>query len=161
MCLTNTPFSEENKEEFRKHMTKVHSATCSLDKLADMCFKVEEKLKLEEWGFDDIIKEETERRESEEKRRAESGGLIGMFRKKLKATESELHNDEDEDDITMKCLICQGMWTGISQKEFKEHLRKRHKVIFVTRAMPILIQKFKLQMISSQTVRTFRNVTTF
>ena len=56
MCLERVP-----KSKFEKHMTKCHAATCSKDKLAEMCREAEEKKATEGINFDEIIEEEKAR----------------------------------------------------------------------------------------------------
>ena len=126
MCLKLTPFnSNEAKNKFKKHMTKAHSATCPMETLAEMCAEAEEKEEREGLNINDIIEEERERQEAAMKKRAESGGLMGMFRRKQEVTEPEIH-----DIIPLECFLCQGAWTGTNRKDLEKHLEKDHKVIF-------------------------------
>ena len=62
MCLQLTPLnSNEVKNKLKKHMTKAHSATCAMEKLAEMCAEAEEKEEREGLNLNDIIEEEGER----------------------------------------------------------------------------------------------------
>ena len=126
MCLELTPFnSNEVKNKFKKHMTKAHSATCPMEKLAEMCAEAEEKEEREGLNLNDIIEEERERQEAALKKRAESGGLMGMFRRKQEVTEPEI-----QVIIPLECFLCQGAWTGTNKEDLEKHLENDHKVIF-------------------------------
>ena len=50
-----------NKTKLQKHFTKTHNATCSKDKLEDMCREAEENQATEALNFDEIIEEEKAR----------------------------------------------------------------------------------------------------
>ena len=126
MCLELIPFnSDETINKFQEHMTQAHSATCSMKKLAEMCAEAEEKEEREGLNLNDIIEEERERQEAAMKKRAESGGLMGMFRRKQEVTEREI-----QDTIPLECFLCQGAWTGKNKEELEKHLENDHKVIF-------------------------------
>ena len=126
MCLQLTPLnSNEVKNKFKKHMTKAHSATCAMEKLAEMCAEAEEKEEREGLNLNDIIEEERERQEAAMKKRAESGGLMGIFRRKQEVTQPEI-----QDIIHLECFLCQGGWTGTNKKDFEKHLEIYHKAIF-------------------------------
>ena len=56
MCLMRVP-----KAKFEKHMSKFHAATCSKDKLGEMCREAEENQATEALNFDEIIEEEKAR----------------------------------------------------------------------------------------------------
>ena len=88
MCLEYIPCSNGDKEKINEHIITVHCAECHVEKLAEMCGEAEEREEREGWSLDDIIEEERERREAAEKRRAESGGLMGMLRRLLGKTDS-------------------------------------------------------------------------
>ena len=53
MCL-----KRETNIKFEKHMTKFHAATCSKNKLDEMCREAEEMQATEALNFDEIIEEE-------------------------------------------------------------------------------------------------------
>ena len=120
-------YDKKNHEKLKKHMTEVHSASCPMETLAEMCTEAEEKEEREGWSLDDIIMEEWDRREAEEKRRAESSGLINWLRRRQRVTKPELGNEETP---SIKCFLCQGQWTGTSKEELATHLEEDHKVLF-------------------------------
>ena len=105
--------------KFENHMTKVHAATCSKDKLDEMCRVEEEKLAKELLNFDEIIQEEKDRQETLKKRM--EWGMC--WRKQNK--EQGSHNT-----ISLKCFLCQGNWNGTKKEELRKHLEKDHKVVF-------------------------------
>ena len=74
MCLEYIPCSGGDTEKIKEHITTVHCAECNVEKLTEMCGEAEEREEKEGCSFE----EEKERREAAEKRRAESGGLMGM-----------------------------------------------------------------------------------
>ena len=118
MCL-----KRETNLKYEKHMTKFHSATCHMARLDEMCREAEAEQVTEGLNFDDIIEEETLR-----KKRMETGGLMGMFRRRQeRVTEPE---QGTQDTISLKCFLCQGKWTGNSKEDLTEHLEKAHKVVF-------------------------------
>ena len=119
MCVCRTEVSS-----FQKHMTKAHFTTCAKEKLAEMCTEAEQREEREGLNLNDIIEEERER---QEKRKAKSEGLLGMFRRKQEITEPEL---EIQDTIPLECFLCQGAWTGATKDDLGRHLEKDHKVIF-------------------------------
>ena len=98
-----------------------------METLAAMCTEEEEKEEREGWSLDDIIMEEWDRRDAEEKTRAESSGLINWLRRRQKVTEPKLGNEETP---SIKCFLCQGQWTGTSKEELATHLEEDHKVLF-------------------------------
>ena len=109
MCLESVPYSKEAKDEFQKHMTTVHFSDCPIEHLFSMCQEIEERQGREGFGFDDIIKEEKERREPENKRKVL----------------------EIRDTVSgIKCFLCKEKWSTISKHEFKKHLERYHRVIF-------------------------------
>ena len=114
--------------KLEKHMTKFHAATCPMARLDEMCREAEEEQATEGLNFDEIIEEEKERQETLRKKRMETGGLMGMFRRRQeRVTEPE---QGTQDTISLKCFLCQGKWTGNSKEELTEHLEKAHKVVF-------------------------------
>ena len=125
MCLQRTANSENDK--FKKHMTKIHSATCSMENLTQLCKDEEERLEREGWSVDDIIMEEAERREAEKKT---SGGQ--------EVTQPELGTQ----DIILTCFLCQGAWTGDNKDDLQRHLEKDHKAIFkISELMELSVNK--------------------
>ena len=123
MCLKREP-----NLKYEKHMTKFHSATCPMARLDEMCREAEAEQATEGLNFDDIIEEERKRQETLRKKRMETGGLTGMFRRRQDwVTEPE---QGTQDIISLKCFLCQGKWTGNSKEELTEHLEKGHKVVF-------------------------------
>ena len=133
MCLELTPFiSNEVKNKFKKHMTKAHSATCPLEKLAEMCAEAEKKEEREGLNLNDIIEEERERREAAEKRRAESGGLMGMLRRKLRKNvcpESDASSNADPENLQSDCFLCKEKYY-LNSNVYNKHLGERHLMIF-------------------------------
>ena len=122
-------YDKKNHEKLKKHMTEVHSASCPMETLAAMCTEAEEKEEREGWSLDDIIMEEWDRRQAEEKRRAESIGLINWLQRRQKVTDPKL-GVGDEETPSIKCFLCQGQRTGISKEELATHLEEEHKVLF-------------------------------
>ena len=126
MCLERTATNSE-KNKFKKHMTKIHSATCSMENLTQLCKDEEERLEREGWSVDDIILEEAERREAEKKA---SGGQ--------EVTQTELGTQ----DIILTCFLCQGAWTGDNKDDLQRHLEKDHKAIFkISELMELSVNK--------------------
>ena len=114
--------------KYEKHMTKFHAATCPMARLDEMCREAEAEQVTEGLNFDDVIEEERARQETLRKKRMETGGLMGMFRRRQeRVTEPE---QGTQDTISLKCFLCQGNWTGNSKEELIEHLEKGHKVVF-------------------------------
>ena len=108
-------------------MTKIHSATCSMENLTQLCKDEEERLEREGWSLDDIILEEAERREAEKKT---PGGQ--------EVTQPELGTQ----DIILTCFLCQGEWTGVNKDDLQRHLEKDHKVIFkISELMELSVNK--------------------
>ena len=152
MCLQLTPLnSNEVKNKFKKHMTKAHSATCPMEKLAEMCAEAEEKEEREGLNLNDIIEEERERQEAAMRKRAESGGLMRMFRRKQEVTEPEI-----QDIIHLECFLCQGTWTGSKKDELEKHLDKDHKVIFGIKEITDLSenQKDEVEVVTDEVAAT-------
>ena len=112
--------------KFENHMTKVHAATCSKDRLDEMCRVAEEKLATELLNFDDIIEVEKDTQETLKKRMAFRiwAKVVQLFRRKQELEQGN-HNT-----ISLKCFLCQGNWNGNDEEELREHLEKDHKVIF-------------------------------
>ena len=93
-----------------------------------MCTEAEEKEEREGWSINDILEEERDRKEAEERERAESGGWMVMFRKK-KSTSEFLENSEEEENDEVDCFLCQEKLI-VKSFEYNEHLEKQHGVIF-------------------------------
>ena len=120
-------YDKKNQDKLKKHMTEVHSASCPMETLAAMCTEAEEKEEREGWSLDDIIEEEIERREAEEKRRAESGGLMGILRRqhgKNDCPDSDPGNNTDFENVD--CILCKEKFDPNTNK----HFEKKHMVIF-------------------------------
>ena len=119
ICLARIPYSDGDMEEVKQHLINVHSAKDHLEELLEMCTEAEEKEEREGWSIDDTLEELRDRREAQERKRAESGGWMMMFRKKkIQCLES---NEE------VDCFLCQEI---VEDCEYNEHLEKQHGVIF-------------------------------
>ena len=127
ICLARIQCSDGDMEEVKQHLINVHSASAKdhLEELLKMCIEAEEKEKKEGWSIDETLEEVRDRREAQEKKRAESGGLMVMFRKK-KIPECLDNNDEAEND-EVDCFLCQDI---VKRCEYNKHLEKQHGVIF-------------------------------
>ena len=64
-----------------------------------MCTEAEAR---EQWSLDDILEEERDRRDAEERKRAEPGGII---QRNKRTSECVLDNNADVD--VMNCFLCQ------------------------------------------------------
>ena len=132
MCLENIPCSDGNTENLKDHITTVHFAECHVEKLAEMCGEAEKKEEKEGWSINDIIEEERERREAAEKRRAESGGLMGMLRRKLRKNvcpESDASSNADPENLQSDCFLCKEKYY-LNSNVYNKHLGERHLMIF-------------------------------
>ena len=78
ICLERIQDSDNDKD-LKLHLFKVHSVKVHLKELVEMCREAEEREEREGWSLDDILKEERNRKEAEEKKRAESGGWMKVF----------------------------------------------------------------------------------
>ena len=108
-------------------MTKIHSATCSMENLTQLCKDEEERLEREGWSVDDIILEEAERREAE---------------KKTPGGQEVTQPDQGTQDIILTCFLCQGAWTGDNKDDLQRHLEKDHKAIFkISELMELSVNK--------------------
>ena len=127
ICLARIQCSDGDMEEVKQHLINVHSASAKdhLEELLKMCIEAEEKEEKEGWSIDETLEEVRDRREAQEKKRAESGGLMVMFRKK-KIPECLDNNDEAEND-EVDCFLCQEI---VKRCEYNKHLEKQHGVIF-------------------------------
>ena len=130
MCLEYIPCSDGDTEKIKEHITTVHCAECNMEKLAEMCGEAEEREEREGWSLNDIIEEERERREAAEKRRAESGGLMGMLRRQLGKTDcpdSDPGNNTDFENVD--CILCKEKF-DLNTNVYNKHLEEKHMVIF-------------------------------
>ena len=127
MCLEYIPCSDGDTEKIKEHITTVHCAECHVEKLAEMCGEAEEREEREGWSLDDIIEEERERREAAEKRRAESGGLMGMLRRLLGKTDCPDSDTGSNDEID--CFLCKEKFY-FNSKVYTKHLENKHMIIF-------------------------------
>ena len=122
MCLERVP-----NINLENHMIEVHAATCSKDKLDEMCRVAEEKLATELLNFDDIIEVEKDTQETLKKKRMAWrfwDKVVQFFRRKREPEQGT------KNTISLKCFLCQGNWTGNNEEELKKHLEKDHKVVF-------------------------------
>ena len=132
MCLENIPCSDGDTGKIKEHITKVHCAECNVEKLAEMCGEAEEKEEREGWSLNDIIEEERERKEAAEKKRAESGGLMEMIRRKLGYTDhpvSDAGSDSDPENVESDCFLCKEKFY-LNSNVYNKHLEKKHMTIF-------------------------------
>ena len=134
MCLEYIPCSDGDTEMVRGHITTVHCAECHVEKLAEMWGEAGGREEREGWNLDDIIEEERERRKAAEKRRAESGGLMGMLRRQLGKTEnpdSDAGSNADSENVTLKsaCFLCKENF-HLNSDVYNKHLEDKHNVIF-------------------------------
>ena len=132
MCLDFLTCFYGDKEKIKEHITTVHCAECNVEKLAEMCGEAEEREEREGWSLDEIIEEERERREAAEKRRAESGGLMGMLRRLLGNTDrpvSDAGSNADPENVESNCFLCQEKF-DFNSHVYNKHLESKHMVIF-------------------------------
>ena len=127
ICLARIPCSNGDMEEVKQHFINVHSAKDHLEELVEMCTEAEEKREKEGWSIDQILEELGDRREDQERQRAESGGWMGMFRKK-KMPEC-LDNSEEVEHDEVGCFLCQEKLI-VKSCDYSKHLEKQHGVIF-------------------------------
>ena len=125
-CLKRIPCSDDDIE-LKLHLFNFHSANVHLKDLVEMCTEAEEKEKREGWNIDDILEEERDRREAQERKRAESEGFMVLFRKK-KMPEC-LDNNEEAEIKEVDCFLCQEKLI-VKSCEYREHLEKQHGVLF-------------------------------
>ena len=116
---------DELNNKFTQHMKKVHSATCSVDKLAEICIDVEEKEKSKGVNLDNLILEEKQKQQNLKKRKEETVKHSRMFlwnRNKPRKLE--------EESPSILCFICKGAWAGRNKKDLEKHLENDHEVLF-------------------------------
>ena len=123
ICLERIPCSDDDIE-LKLHMLKIHFAKVHLKELVEMCAESKVKEEREGWSIDDILEEVRDRREAEERKRAESGGWMVMFRKKKMPV--CLDNNEDAEN-GVDCFLCR---VFVKICEYDMHLEKLHGVIF-------------------------------
>ena len=80
------------------------------------------------WSLDDILEEERDRRDSQEKMRAESGRWMGTFWRK-KRTHECLDNMAEAEISEVDCFLCQEKLI-VKSCEYNKHLENQHGVIF-------------------------------
>ena len=132
MCLENILYCNGDTGKIKEHFITVHCAEYQVETLVEMCGEAEEREEKEGWSLDDIIEEERERREAAEKRRVESGGLIGMLRRKLGYTDrpdSDAGSSADPENVESYCFLCQEK-LYLDNNVYNKHLEKKHTVIF-------------------------------
>ena len=133
MCLEYISCSDGDTEKIKEHITTVHCAECNVETLVEMCGEAEEREEREGWSFNDIIEEEIERREAKEKRRAESGGLMGVLIRQLGKTHSPSDSDagstSDPEIVESNCYLCQKKF-NLNSNVYNKHLEKKHLMIF-------------------------------
>ena len=127
ICLERIPCSDDDIE-LKMHLFTVHSAKVHLKELVEMCSEAEEREERKGWSLDDILEEERERKEAEKRRRAESGGLMGIFRIKKRTLEC-FDNAAEAEMNDIDCFLCQEKLI-VKSSEYDEHLEKQHGVIF-------------------------------
>ena len=152
MCLEFLTCFDGDKEKIKEHITTVHCAECNVEKLAEMCGEVEEREEREGWSLDDIIEEERERREAAEKRRAESGGLMGMLRRQLGKTEyrdSVAGSNADPENVESDCFMCKEN-LYLDSNVYNKHLEEKHTVIFGLKEIRESGEKGEKQKLSAQ-----------
>ena len=123
ICLERIPCSDDDVE-LKLHLFKVHSAKVHLKELVEICTEVEQKEERVGWSIDDTLEELRDRREAQERKRAESGGWMIMFRKRKIQC---LENNEEEEIHEVDCFLCQEI---VKVCEYNKHLEKLHGVIF-------------------------------
>ena len=95
ICLERIPCSDDDIE-LKLHQFKVHSVKVHLKELVDMCTQAEEREKKEGWSINDIFEEERDKKEAEERKRAEPGGWMWLFRWKNRTSDCLDNNEEAE-----------------------------------------------------------------
>ena len=132
MCLEYIPSSDGDKKKLLEHITTVHCAECHVEDLAEICGEVVEREEREGWSLADIIKEERDRREAADKRRAEAGGMMGMLRRQLGKSDrpdSGAESNADSENVESDCFLCREKF-NLNSNMYNKHLEKKHMVIF-------------------------------
>ena len=127
ICLERMPCSDDDIE-LKMHLFKVHFAKVHLKELVEICTGEEERERREGWSLDDILEEERNRREAEERERAQLGGCIGTFWRK-KRTHECLDNMAEAEISEVDCFLCQEKLI-VKSCEYDKHIEKQHGVIF-------------------------------
>ena len=125
ICLERLPCSDDDIE-LKLHLFKFHFVKVHLKELVEMCAEAEEREEREGWSFDDILEEERDRREVEARKRAESGGWMGIFCRNKRTPEC-LDNNTKAETNEVDCFLCQEI---VKSCEYDKHLEKHHRVIF-------------------------------
>ena len=127
ICLDRIPSSDDDIE-LKLHLFEVHSVKVHLKELVEMCAVAEERELREGWSLvlDDILEEERGRREVEARKRAESGGWMGIFCRNKRTPEC-LHNNTKAETNEVDCFLCQEI---VKSCEYDKHLEKQHEVKF-------------------------------
>lgn len=124
ICLERIRDSDDDIE-LKLHLFNVHSVKVHLKELVELCREAEEREEREGWSLDDILEEERVRKEAEARERAESGGLMGIFWRKIRIPEECFDNNTEVDEED--CFLCQ---EELKSCEYDKHLEKQHGVIF-------------------------------
>ena len=127
ICLERITFSDDDIE-LKMHLFKVHFAKVHLIELVKICTGEEERERREGWSLDDILEEERDRREAEERKRAQIGGCIGTFWRK-KRTHECLDNMAEAEISEVDCFLCQEKLI-VKSCEYDKHLENQHGAIF-------------------------------
>ena len=134
MCLEYIPCSDGVIEKIKEHITTVHCAECHVEDLAEICGEVEEREEREGWSLADIIKEERDRREAADKRRAEAGGMMGMLRRQLGKSDrpdSGAESNANSENVESDCFLCREKFNlNSNMYNYNSHLEKKHMIIF-------------------------------
>ena len=128
ICLERIPCSDDDIE-LKLHLFKVHYVKVHLKELVVMCTEAEEREAREGWSIDDILEDERHRKESDKRKRAESGGWIGILSRLNKRTPECLDNNTEAEINVVDCFLCQEQLIEKSC-EYDKHLEKQHGVIF-------------------------------
>ena len=132
MCLEYIPCSDGDTEKIKEHINRIHCAECNVEKLAEMCREAEEREEAEGWSLDEIIEEEKEKKEAAEKREAESGGLMGMLRRRFGKSDrpvSDAGSNADPENVESNCFLCQEKFY-LNSNVYNKHLEKKHFLVF-------------------------------
>ena len=138
ICLERIPCSDDDIE-LKLHLLKIHSAKVHFKELVEICTEAEESEEREGWRIDDILEEVRNRREAEERKRAESGGWMWLFRWK-KRTSDCLDNNKEAENSELSCYLCQNI---VNSCEYNKHLEKQHGVIFGGEEIKKITEKFQ------------------
>ena len=136
ICLERIPCSDDDIQ-LKLHLFKIHSAKVHLKELVDMCTEAEEREKREGCSIDDILEEERDRKEAEERKRAESGGWMWAFGRR---PSDPLDNKEEAENNELDCFLCQ---KKVNRCEYNKHLEKKHGVIFGGKEIKKAAEKFQ------------------